>query len=203
MSYENAPATKMLATHCACCARPLVDAASVEAGIGPECRKRHGYSASQKDANWDDVMFALDGIVPVAEINPSVEPRIASNLLVHRIAAQLGAGNLAGEDVLDMVRAIDALGFSKLSERILDRIEPIRLIADGNALLVFTPFSEAFVAGLKSKIAAKADRRWDPAKKAWRVSMTQKRVLWTLLQSEFAGRVAIGPKGAFTIGGAS
>jgi len=33
----------MLATHCAVCSRPLVDAASVEAGMGPDCRDRHGY----------------------------------------------------------------------------------------------------------------------------------------------------------------
>ena len=38
MSYENAPATKMLATNCCCCGRPLVDSMSVELGIGPECR---------------------------------------------------------------------------------------------------------------------------------------------------------------------
>lgn len=42
-TYENAPATRMLATHCAVCSRPLVDAASVEAGMGPDCRDRHGY----------------------------------------------------------------------------------------------------------------------------------------------------------------
>jgi hypothetical protein len=46
MSYENAPATEMLATHCAICSRPLLDAVSVEIGIGPVCRQRHGYDES-------------------------------------------------------------------------------------------------------------------------------------------------------------
>ena len=41
MSYSQAPATRMLATHCGACARPLVDATSVEAGLGPECRKQY------------------------------------------------------------------------------------------------------------------------------------------------------------------
>ena len=45
MSYENAPATRMLATHCAACGRPLVDATSVETGMGPVCRERYGYDA--------------------------------------------------------------------------------------------------------------------------------------------------------------
>lgn len=43
-NYENAPATKMLNTHCVCCMRPLVDAVSVECGVGPICREKYGYS---------------------------------------------------------------------------------------------------------------------------------------------------------------
>ena len=39
MSYENAAATKLLATNCVICGRALVDATSVELGVGPECRK--------------------------------------------------------------------------------------------------------------------------------------------------------------------
>lgn len=35
-TYENAPATKMLATNCVVCGRALVDAVSVEMGIGPD-----------------------------------------------------------------------------------------------------------------------------------------------------------------------
>lgn len=35
-SYETAPATRKLATHCVCCGRPLVDARSVSLGIGPK-----------------------------------------------------------------------------------------------------------------------------------------------------------------------
>lgn len=41
-TYENAPATIMLATHCAACGRALVDAPSVEAGMGPDCREKYG-----------------------------------------------------------------------------------------------------------------------------------------------------------------
>ena len=50
-SYENAPATIMLATHCCCCGRPLVDAISVELGIGPECRngRTDGISQEQRE----------------------------------------------------------------------------------------------------------------------------------------------------------
>lgn len=50
MSHENAPATKLLATACACCGRALVDAVSVETGIGPECRKNFGVDFDTTDA---------------------------------------------------------------------------------------------------------------------------------------------------------
>lgn len=46
MTYENAAATRLLATHCAVCNRPLVDAESVETGMGPECRKKYGAPAT-------------------------------------------------------------------------------------------------------------------------------------------------------------
>lgn len=40
--YETAPATEMLATHCCACGRALVDAVSVESGMGPDCREKYG-----------------------------------------------------------------------------------------------------------------------------------------------------------------
>src|SRR4051794_41120369 len=45
MGYEDAIQTRMLACYCACCGRPLVDAVSVEWGIGPICRDRLGISS--------------------------------------------------------------------------------------------------------------------------------------------------------------
>ena len=50
--YESAPATSLVATNCACCGHPLLDAVSVEAGVGPECRKRYGYGEAQAPADW-------------------------------------------------------------------------------------------------------------------------------------------------------
>ena len=51
MSYENAPATQMIASHCCVCNRPLVDSVSVELGIGPDCRKKHGYNVEATEEN--------------------------------------------------------------------------------------------------------------------------------------------------------
>ena len=66
-AYVNAPATKLLATNCACCGRSLVDAVSVETGIGPECRKRFGSDvvvneAARTEANELVALVARRGI---------------------------------------------------------------------------------------------------------------------------------------------
>lgn len=67
MSYENAPATKLLATACACCGRDLVDAVSVETGIGPECRKKYSVDtdvseAARREANQIVYGLAQKGV---------------------------------------------------------------------------------------------------------------------------------------------
>jgi hypothetical protein len=74
MSYEDAPQTKMLATHCCVCGRPLVDAKSVELGIGPECGQLvHAASVYTSQGRLDKVRecataIGAIGLVGLAEI---------------------------------------------------------------------------------------------------------------------------------------
>jgi len=114
-TYENAPATKMLATYCACCSRPLVDAISVETGIGPECRKKHGYY--------------LEGA--------SEEARKEANVMVHHIAIHQD-----GPQVVAAVARLRELGFTTLADRVLDRIGCIRIFENDGTLSVATPYRE-------------------------------------------------------------
>jgi len=59
MGYEDAKATRIMARRCFACGRDLIDSVSVDVGMGPVCRKRHGYGeiadltdpASRKLAN--------------------------------------------------------------------------------------------------------------------------------------------------------
>jgi hypothetical protein len=118
MSYETAPATIMLASHCAACARPLVDAKSVELGIGPDCRAKYGYD--------------LEGV--------SDEAREKANRLVRECALKQ-----EGYDVLEAVWQLCSLGFERLAARIMDRAARIRIVVDGGSLRVYTPYSEEAV----------------------------------------------------------
>lgn len=95
MSYENAPATRLVATRCASCNRPLVDAESVEIGLGPDCRRMYGF-------------------------NIPIEPQLReiANGIVHDIAR----GALKGAALKEAVRELSALGFDELADRIAERL---------------------------------------------------------------------------------
>jgi len=123
MTYESAPATALLATQCCVCGRPLLDAKSVELGIGPICRKKHGYN--------------------IADI--SDEARTAANGLVHRIAA-----NGSTLESLADIAALLELGFDKLAGKIEARMTSITIKADGGVLSVKAPYDVDFVSAVKS-----------------------------------------------------
>lgn len=186
MSYENAPATKMLATHCAMCARPLVDAKSVDLGIGPDCRKKHGFNEVVDE-----------------------EARAAANRIIHAVAlARENGRSLEGDwDALTAATALAGLGFRKLADVLAKRAATVRIEAatgvphtygalPGDALLVHAPYSEAANAAWR-RIGA----RWDKERKCRVLPNTpaRKRLLWDLLKTYFADACAVGPNGPFRV----
>lgn len=205
MSYENVPATKLLATYCACCARPLVDAVSVEAGVGPECRKRHGYSAAQAEPDWAEVLRLSDNLVAVREIFPygspeaseaawrlgGLETRRVANLFVYRIALAQD-----GPDALRLAAVVRALGFQRLAARVEERLVKVRIELAGDEYIVRAPYSETFNMRLGER---RDSRRWDAENKAWRIKAPFRGFLFNALKASFPGVAAVGPKGAFVL----
>jgi len=180
VSYEDARATKMLATHCVCCGRPLVDAISVELGMGPECRK--GYDAG------------MDG-----------ESRTKANELVHAAAVMAQTGHV--ERVVECASELEALGFGKLASKVARRFKAVadrRVNAeiviedvDVETIRVKTPFRRG-----KCKDFIQAWRRI-PGRRYVKgynyVPKVQKPALWKLLIEYFPGKYGDGPKGAFRV----
>jgi hypothetical protein len=119
--YENAPATIMLATQCAVCGRPLVDSVSVETGIGPECRKKHGYN-----------------------IVVAPEARAEANALVHQVALDQG-----GLSVARAAARLRELGFEVLSAVLLKRACPVRIDEIAGRLVVKSPYNENATASFR------------------------------------------------------
>jgi hypothetical protein len=121
--YENAPATRLLATTCGVCRRPLVDAKSVETGLGPECRKKYGFN------------------------HPcSPEDRALANQLVYQIAA--GEDDYESAKKCDRLRT---LGFDKLATRIMERLATVVVTRDPDSrLVVQTPYDPAVVDAMRA-----------------------------------------------------
>ena len=176
-TYENAPATKMLATNCVVCGRALVDAISVEMGIGPECRKEYDGGIT------DDV-------------------RAEANKIVHDAALAAGIGRI--EEVLKAADKVEALGLKVLADKMRRRFKNAERLAEieiemlpTGVYRVITPYrrkdSNAFLAAWR----AVPGRRWNNG--ANEVPVTSKDALWAVLKQFFGGRYAKGPKGVFKI----
>jgi hypothetical protein len=175
MSYENAPATKMVATHCACCDRPLVDAKSVECGVGPVCREKHGF-----------------------DIECNEEARAEANKLVYSIAVDRD-----GLQVVDACKRLFELGFTNLVVAILKRIAAVQVALTDDThphgaerLAVRTPYSVECV----NRFRSIPGRRWDKESKLNTFPQASKGALWAALSELFAGQTGIGPKGPFIVG---
>lgn len=170
MSYENAPATLMLATHCAACGRPLVDADSVETGMGPDCREKYGYD-----------------IAAPAEVKADVNARVYA----------IATGKLSGAEVIGHLLMIRAHGFTVLADKLEDRLVTIEvLILDSATLSVVTPFAPAFTEELK---AITPWRRWDAAEKRWLVPASKpvRNAIWAAMRRHFRGEIGRGGEAGF------
>jgi hypothetical protein len=115
MGYENSKACQLVATDCACCGRPLVDAKSVELGIGPICRKKY----------WD-----------LKEI-PEAHRR-AANKRLYKVAALLSEKS---SEALAILPELRELGFDVLVDRIEKRVIKVSVVKDEGAYIVSAPFN--------------------------------------------------------------
>jgi len=176
MSYEDARATKMMATHCVCCGRLLVDATSVELGIGPECRKGN------------------DGGIPDAV-------RIEANGLVYEAALAADQGRVG--EVVQIAGKIRELGLEKLAKKVgrrfrkADRQASIVIDIVGDCYSVKTPFRRGDKAAFIAAWRKIPGRRYHNGRNL--IPMTQKAALWSLLREFFGGKYGKGPKGTFRL----
>ncbi len=158
MSYEDAPATKMLATSCCVCGRPLLDATSVEIGMGPTCREKYGYGD------------------PVPEA-----ARTEANGLVQR-AALIQSQN--PQEMTEIVTRLNALGLRTLAGKLASvRLSLLEVQKAGDVYRVVTPFNAEFI----SRVRSIRGRRWDGEKKINLIPLSEKRALWEALKASYPG----------------
>jgi len=206
-SYVDSAACRMVATHCACCGRELVDSISVETGVGPECRKRHGYQNPQQEENWE----AIDALIQRAwkthanwcppallEAIQKRQSQKAANVAVHHIAVQQ-----SGVPVARLVEVVYHLGFVWLASRIVKRIGVEVRETEENGeptLTVYGPYSERMRGGFLYRIPGAAWSRKRGAR--FSAPATSRRQVWDgLCQAYPAGTLVAGSKGVSVIPG--
>lgn len=96
-TYENAPATSLVATHCGICHRPLVDAVSVERGIGPVCAEKYGLDSAFDSAD-----------------------KTQANKIVYRLAVLISTKSAEERltEERECMNELRAHGFDKLADKI-------------------------------------------------------------------------------------
>jgi hypothetical protein len=135
--------------------------------MGPTCRERYGYTDGPTGA------------------------RIEANRLVWEIAA-----NPAANDVPAKVSTLRALGYTRLADRLAERLVPdmgtIHVAIDGD-LLVIDPegLSDDAFGALLAVLRSVPGRRWDSQKRVNTVPVVQKRALWDALRSKMPAGVAV------------
>lgn len=188
MSYQESAQCKMLATHCVCCGAALVDAVSVEMGIGPDCR---------------------NGVFPD---NASDADRKAANTLVYEAAISAEKGHIA--HVLGLASQLDEMGFEELADKVAKRfreasvraerdpdIEIKTMVSSGgiNCYVVKTPFRRGAKDEFIQAWREIPGRRYDRKLRANVVPETSKTELWDLLIEFFPTKWGKGPKGVFRV----
>lgn len=179
LNYESAPSTKMLATHCAVCGRPLVDALSVEIGMGPDCRKKYGKE--------------FEGVTNDA--------RRVANKAVHRLAVwrHLMKANIATLDdsraALSDIALVQQVGLSNLARTLENRLCSIRIEDRGaDAMTMRTPYVDEF-----GRSMWRCEARWNAEEKAWSFPRARRRDVYEALRRTFPRALGLGPSGAFVI----
>jgi hypothetical protein len=179
MSIERAPATEMVATNCCVCGRPLLDAESVETGIGPVCAEKTGIGR--------------------AELAPEV--RAEANRLVYRLA-QLQRS----PEAVPLCARLRALGLDTLADRIEERLiehTTIRIERVGQSLLAIRlpKVDGAAFALLLNDLRRVPGRTFDAASKINTIPDTplSRAALRRVLAKHFPGHIGRGPGGMFVI----
>lgn len=173
MGYEDAPACKLLATHCCCCGRPLLDAKSVQYGIGPDCRRKYGFN----DKHPEDA-------------------RKLANKVIYEIA--LMASDVKPETPEALRKACDeliALDFGKIAARVMERVAKVAVEEAEGRLAVDTPYSPDVVDAFR-RIAG---RKWDKERKLNTFPAAARTAIWAVFKRFYPGSLGRGPKGLFVI----
>lgn len=171
MSYEDAKSTKMLATHCFACRRPLRDSMSVEIGMGPVCRGKAGYD----------------------EVGCTLEQRQRANALIHKVALNQTDKAVIKQCCVELM----ALKFRGVAEVVASRLGVTVKDGPEGRFTLRVPFTWDWV----RESGSIPGKHYNRKTKAETYPNEQKGRVYAALVKHFPGVVGMGPKGFFVVGG--
>ena len=151
MTYLDSPVVALVATDCACCGKPLMDAVSVETAVGPECRRKHGGWTKKNGfglgdgADWARATMLLTA-AGIASLVVDGDTRATCNRVVYRLACGLGDNRAYA----CAVAALAALGYRRLADACAPDLFTVRIEADGDDLVVKSKYNEVFNHSLRN-----------------------------------------------------
>lgn len=163
----------LVATHCCACGHALVDARSVERGIGPICWKKLG----QETEGLDE------------------ETRKTVNKLMYRASLAWSAGEV--DKTRELAVQIHDAGAPACARRIAANAGSvvIEVNVEGTKIVVKSPYNDKFIAETR----ALPGRFYIKKEKATEFGLSAKAALWTAIQNAFKGAILMSKKGARTI----
>jgi hypothetical protein len=174
-----------MATNCCACGKPLVDAKSVETGMGPVCRKKYGYG-----------------------VEVSEDARVRANAIIYQLALAVSTGAVTLE-TLKLTVELTALGFPLIADIFNYNCAPVTVEVrehdEDLRYFVRTPYDPAFNSSswMKGRYGVKIEAVSTSKKKVfhWVFPHTEeaRTKIFNALVKHFGGTLARGPLGPFTV----
>lgn len=202
--YERAVATQIMATHCCFCGRPLVDAESVQRGIGPICKGKYAIG----DITDDSLKEAL-GVVAANEAH------LGGDLVGKIIGLRHDGGKDAGRQIANLViyhasarraeslfvlkcaEVLDAVGYETAGTQLRKNYARISIVENDGRLEIYTPYKQSFSDACRDfpkKLVyddTKTTRDGRPKFKCWSIRKDDLDLMLPLLGWFFDGEAAV------------
>jgi len=172
--YEDAVSTKLLASHCVFCSRPLANAESIERGAGDVCAEKFGIDRAS--GSVDEALLERGLSVAPAPMRAAIAPVVAKGDLLSAVHKAIWHGAMAvsysGPESKTVLAAAQLIAAGAGYERVAARIKSfhykskIRLESAGKGMVaVYTPKNQVFIDAIKK--LPRGARRWDGTRRAW------------------------------------
>ena len=180
---------------CALCGQPLKDATSVQAGVGPWCRKKYKYEdAIELSA---DIIAKCEHLVEFgADFVQAIQDndsRQAANILCRWIALWVNKARCHDKTVR-AIQTLQVMGYDLLAQRTTKRLcKKWSIEPDGDYYAISYPFNPTWSDTLRGFRGS----YFNKDKRCWMVPKNHRKALWAALGKAHKNTFIKGPQGIF------